>query len=161
MPSKFTKFSDNTLYFSPQNPKTDLGYYTIEGFLSDSQLTTPFKFSVYVYNLSPKFKGDTPLADQNVFLYTLVTYQMPLPEDPEGLPVKVKVSMSNELPLPEFIKFDERSMSMSINPSKALYIDTYTIEVSLSDGYARPYTEFFKIIVEDPLASEKLKKNKD
>jgi len=86
---------------------------------------------------------------------------MPLPEDPEGLPVKVKVSMSNELPLPEFIKFDERSMSMSINPSITLYIDTYTIEVSLSDGYARPYTEFFKIIVEDPLASEKLKKNKD
>jgi hypothetical protein len=72
---------------------------------------------------------------------------MPLPEDPEGLPVKVKVSMSNELPLPEFIKFDERSMSMSINPSKALYIDTYTIEVSLSDGYARCTLSFSKSLL--------------
>jgi hypothetical protein len=33
--------------------------------------------------------------------------------------------------------------------------------VSLSDGYARPYTEFFEIIVEDPLSSDRLKKNKD
>lgn len=86
---------------------------------------------------------------------------MPLPEDPEGLPIKVKASMSNDLPLPEFLKFDEKSMSMTINPTKAQYIDTYTIQVSLNDGYARPYTEFFKIIVEDPLASEKLKRNKD
>ena len=33
---------------------------------------------------------------------------MPLPEDPEGLIVKVKVAMSNDLPLPEFIKFEEK-----------------------------------------------------
>jgi hypothetical protein len=72
-----------------------------------------------VYNLSPKFKGDTPLVDQNVFLYNSVTYKMPLPEDPEGLPVKVKVSMSNDLPLPEFLKFDEKTMTMSINPTKS------------------------------------------
>ena len=86
---------------------------------------------------------------------------MPLPEDSEGLPVKVKVAMANELSLPEFIRFDEKLMSMSITPTKAQYIDTYTIEVSLSDGYARPYTEYFKIIVEDPLASDKIKRNKD
>jgi hypothetical protein len=72
-----------------------------------------------VYNLSPKFKGDTPLVDQNVFLYNSVTYQMPFAEDPEGLPVKVKVAMSNDLPLPEFLKFDEKTMTMSINPTKS------------------------------------------
>ncbi len=52
-------------------------------------------------------------------------------------------------------------MSISINPTKPQYIDTYAIKVSLSDGYARPYTEFFKIIVEDPLESERIKRNKD
>jgi hypothetical protein len=44
---------------------------------------------------------------------------MPFAEDPEGLPVKVKVSMSNDLPLPEFLKFDEKTMTMSINPTKS------------------------------------------
>jgi hypothetical protein len=44
---------------------------------------------------------------------------MPLTEDPEGLPVKVKVAMSNDLPLPEFLKFDEKTMTMSINPTKS------------------------------------------
>ena len=67
--------------------------------------------------------------------------------------------MSSGLPLPEFLKFDEKTMKMTINPTKPQYADVYSIEVSLSDGYARPYTEHFKINVEDALSSNRIKRN--
>lgn len=51
-------------------------------------------------------------------------------------------------------------MIMSINPIKPKNAGTYAIEVSLSDGYAIPFVEHFKIIVEDPLASDRIKRNK-
>ncbi len=86
---------------------------------------------------------------------------MPFPEDPEGLPVKISVEITGGVPLPDFVIFDDKKMTMSINPTKPKNAGTYSIKVSLSDGYAAAYTEYFKIIVEDPLASERIKRSKE
>ena len=53
---KFVEYADNTFIFKPADPRTDLGQFKIEGYLTDSNLQTPFSFNIFVFNLSPKFK---------------------------------------------------------------------------------------------------------
>ena len=52
------------------------------------------------------------------------------------------------------------SFILKISPMKPRHSGSYAVEVTLSDGYASPFLAGFKVIVEDALASARLKYGK-
>ena len=102
------------LYFDPINKKIDikptnpnyhLGYSIIKVVLSDSRLTTEYKFSLTVENRAPYFEKN--LRDIKLSLNSEFKYKLPLITDKENLPVRVTISMEDGSRLPPNINFND------------------------------------------------------
>ena len=129
----FSIFSNDKYTFKPTNPSRDIGIYTIKGSLTDTKLSTDFVFSVQVINDPPYFKQS--LRDQRVVLGDSWTYELPITEDKELLPVSIKATVKSEV-LPAFIKLQAGIFTFA--PVDAKHAGNYQIEVALSDGFANP-----------------------
>ncbi len=94
-------------------------------------------------------------------LDSAMTYELPTPEDKEGLTVTIKTALIRSEPLPSFIKY--QNGIYTFNPVLPKDAGMYQIEVILSDGYAQPRSYFFKLNVVDPtkaIASMKSKEDR-
>jgi hypothetical protein len=144
----FAIFSNDKYIFKPTNPSRDIGSFTIKGSLSDTKLSTDFVFGVQVVNDPPYFKQ--ALRDQRVVLGDTWTYELPMTEDKELLPVSIKATVKSEV-LPPFIKLQAGIFTFS--PVDVKHAGNYQIEVALSDGFANPKLYQFKLAVIDPSKS--------
>jgi hypothetical protein len=53
----FVSMSGMKFLIKPNNPSSDIGMFTVQGQVSDSRLSTSFKFNIAVTNSPPVFKS--------------------------------------------------------------------------------------------------------
>jgi hypothetical protein len=79
--------------------------FNVKGYLTDSKLTADFEFLIEVFNHPPKFKQYPKNLKASILVEN--TFDLPLGDDEEGLPIKYKVGMQDGSALPPFIKYNE------------------------------------------------------
>jgi hypothetical protein len=139
----------NVLHVNPIDPNTDLGIFTVNGFLSDSRLQTPFTFDIEVYNRPPELKS--PLEDQSLRVDETKTYTLPSIEDFEGLPVRIEPTY----PLPLFIRYYPFSKTFKFSPVNKQDIGTHEIEVCFTDDYSPLQCDRFNLVVKESIIAAK------
>ena len=113
--------------------------------LSDSRLTTEYKFSLTVENRAPYF--EQKLKDIRFSLNSEFKYKLPLITDKESLPVRVTISMEDGSRLPPNIRYNDGEQTFEI--SKTQRASSNDIKVCLDDSYASPNCYSFTIKFEN------------
>lgn len=98
----FIKYQNGKYLIHAKFPGEEIGYHLVRGIITDSQLSTPFKFRVQVFNDPPDF--ETPLVDQIAYLGEKSQYLLPEVVENEGLKYSVAAKLENGRALPSFIK---------------------------------------------------------
>ena len=112
MPSFASLTPDNMFSFSPA--VTDLGSFTIAGYLSDGIEQTPFSFQLQVTNKAPYFL--TKLKEISLKVKERSNYTLPDPRDDEFQPVFIKTSLLGSPSLPNFMTFDDATLTYNLYP---------------------------------------------
>jgi hypothetical protein len=113
--------------------------------LSDSRLSTEYKFFLIVENRAPYF--EQKLRDIKLSLNSDFRYKLPLITDKESLPVRVVISMEDGSRLPPNIMYNEGEQTFEI--SKTQRASSNDIKVCLDDNYASPNCYGFTIKFEN------------
>ena len=117
LPSFVTfKSSDYSFQITPVNPSNSIGMFNVKGYLSDLKLTTDFEFSIEVFNQPPKFKQYPKNLKASIIVEN--TFDLPLGDDEEGLPLKYKVGMQDGSAIPTFIKYNEAENRLYVMTEK-------------------------------------------
>lgn len=109
--AQFNKI-DNSFKLNPVDPYTCIGVSEVKGYITDSYQRTDFEFEITVYNRPPKFK-ELPKNLKNS-IFTQSNFPMPLAEDEEGLPITYKINNLEGGSLPQFIKYNTISKSLTV-----------------------------------------------
>ena len=117
------KSSDYSFQITPVNPSNSLGMFNVKGYLTDSKLTTDFEFRIEVFNQPPKFKQYPKNLKASIIVEN--TFDLPLGDDEEGLPLKYKVGMQDGSALPTFIKYNEAENRLYVMTEKQKDLGSY------------------------------------
>ena len=120
-----------------------MGTYQIDVTISDgfSSITSYFAITVAA-NQPPTFA--ITLTAQTCNVGQSCSYLLPSVTDPEGASVTKTAVQQGTSSLPSFISFT--GSSFSIASTSATNVGTYTVEVTLSDGFNNPSSTFNVII---------------
>ena len=99
----FIKYQNDKYLIYAKFPAQDIGYHLIRGEITDTKLSTPFKFLVQVFNDAPDF--ETALVDQIAYLGEKSQYLLPDVVENEGLEYSVVAKLEDGKKLPSFITF--------------------------------------------------------
>jgi hypothetical protein len=98
----FIKYQNGKYLIHAKFPAQEIGFHLIIGEITDTQLSTPFKFLVQVFNDPPDF--ETALVDQIAYLGEKSQYLLPEVVENEGLKYSVVAKLEDGRVLPSFIK---------------------------------------------------------
>ena len=70
---------------------SQIGSFKVSGYITDTQLSSPFSFIMTILNDPPYFQE--ALTDQTIILNSIVTYNLPSSTDLEKLPFTITVSL--------------------------------------------------------------------
>ena len=85
------KGGDYSFQIAPVNPANSIGIFNVKGYMTDTKLTTDFEFRIEVYNNPPKFKQYPKNLKASILVEN--TFDLPMGDDEEGLPLKFKVTL--------------------------------------------------------------------
>ena len=144
----FIKYQNGKYLIHAKFPAEEIGYHLIRGIITDSQLSTPFKFRVQVFNDPPDF--ETPLVDQITYLGEKSQYLLPQVVENEGLKYSVVAKLEDGRALPSFIKIAKKQLIFNIPDDLALVNTEYKLNITLDDGYSIANRRLIVVKIKSP-----------